>query len=641
MCLTVALLAAIVVGLAAFGQGEIALADPVSGGAPSVSADGAPQPKRVVVKVAGSAAASDLRRSGFDDARPIGHDGTYVLEIGEEPGLDVAETVDRVRRMPGVIWARQTVPRAACLVPDDPLYASGLGIGQWSLSRIRMPVAWDLETGSGDVIMAILDTGIDQYRPDFAGRIVSPYSAVERSSVWPSWRDKMGHGTAVAGVAVAQGDDAQGMAGVAWNVKIMPVKIADDSGLSDDALLADGLYWAVDHGADVINISFAGPQVTTLEANAIRYAVERGVIVVAAAGNKSSPSVYYPAALPGVIAVGATTRMPADSRASFSAVGENLDLTAPGTEILSWSVAASSWVLWQGTSFSAPMVAGVAALVCSAESGLTGPQVGEILNRTADDIGVPGWDREFGWGVVDARAALTEADELAQGTTSSSTTSTSTTTTSTTVSTSTTSTTSTTVAPSTTTTTVPQTARFVDVTSESSPYFEQIERLAGLGVITGKGDGLFHPREAVLRQQFAKMIVKTLGYPVDFSDLCPFGDMAAPDPSVGDLFPYHYVAVAWARGITNGTDETHFSPYRSLTRAQLITMVVRAAALGEPSRDYVTPFGNFSAVHYPYARRAAYAGLLDTLVGMGAGYDFFAPASREEVCALLFELLGG
>ena len=121
-------------------------------------------------------------------------------------------------------------------------------------------------------------------------------------------------------MAVAQGNDDQGMAGAAWNVKIMPVKIADQSG-SDDAILAEGLYWAVDHGADVINISFAGADVTQTEATAVRYAVERGVIVVAAAGNNSSEFVNYPAALPGVIAVGATARTPVDSRANFSAIG--------------------------------------------------------------------------------------------------------------------------------------------------------------------------------------------------------------------------------------------------------------------------------------------------------------------------------
>ena len=255
----------------------------------------------------------------------------------------------------------------------------------------------------------------------------------------------------------------------------------------------------------------------------------------------------------------------------------------------------------------------------------------DVLTGSAKDLGPAGWDRDFGWGLVDAYAALEKAGDIAQGTT------TTTTSTTTTTAPPTTSTTSTTVPPSTTTTTVPPgTAHFQDVSPESSPYFEQIERLAALGVISGKGDGLFHPEGSLLRQQFAKMIVKTLGYPVDQTDVCPFTDVMRVN---GELYPYHYVAVAWGKGITQGTLPGHFSPYGSLTRAQLITMIVRAAAPAEPPSDYVPSFPRFSGVHYPYARRAAYAGLLEGLEGMGEDYDFLFPASREEVCALLYELL--
>ena len=604
------------------------------GSIPSSSDAGGRHSERVVVKMTGAAAAPDLRGLGLEEARELGHEGTFVLEAEGRSQADLAQVVDQVRRLPGVVWARTTAPREPCLVPDDTVY--GL---QWGIPRVQLPEAWDTETGSSEVIVAILDTGIDQYRADFAGRIVFPYSSVSRSTAWPSWRDGHGHGTAVAGVAVAQGDDGQGMAGAAWNVKIMPVKIADDDAVSDDSLLADGIYWAVDHGADIINISFAGSQVTATEADAIQYALDRDLVVVAAAGNEASSFVWYPAALPGVIAVGATAQSPTDSRADFSATGDALDLAAPGQSILSWHVPTSSWKTWNGTSFSSPLVAGIAALVRSAEPGLTGAQVSEALTDSADDVGLPGWDRDFGWGVVDAQAALTEAAEVAEGTTT--TTSTSTTTTSTTLvtttssTTSTTSTSSTTTTSSTTSTTLPSGGdHFADVSS--SPYYEQIERLAALGVVSGKGDGLFYPGDDVLRQQFAKMIVKTLRYPVGLGDLSPFTDV---EKKVGELFPYHYVAVAWSRDITQGTDSTHFSPYKSLTRAQLITMVVRAAMLPEPPKEYEPPFGNFSTTHYPYARRAAYAGILDGLVGMGADYPFLGPASREEVCGLLVELL--
>lgn len=149
-------------------------------------------------------------------------------------------------------------------------------------------------------------------------------------------------------------------------------------------------------------------------------------------------------------------------------------------------------------------------------------------------------------------------------------------------------------------------------------------------------DGLFHPLDTLKRQQFAKMIVLALGYTVSEGDICPFTDvMHLP----GDLYPYHYVAVAYHSGITEGTTPSKFSPYRTLSRAQMITMVTRAAHLPEAPLGYTPPFPNFSSVHYPFARRAAIAGLLDGLAGVGSGYDFLAAASRGEACALLYELL--
>ncbi len=317
-----------------------------------------------------------------------------------------AATLEELRHAPGVLSAEPGAVRSACLLPNDPFYSvASSSHGQWSLPRIGMPEAWDMETGSSDVVVAILDTGIDKDLPDFAGRIVSPYSALDQSTDWPSWQDNTGHGTAVAGVAVAQGNDAQGMAGVAWNVKIMPVKIAG-YGDTYDYTLADGIYWAVDHGADVINISFAGDVVTEVEEAAVNYALAHDVIVVAAAGNKAWKGIYFPAALPGVIAVGATEESPTNSRASFSATGAELDLVAPGTDIWSHSVGAGAWAWWSGTSFSTPMVSGVCALLRSADPDITVAEVTDILSETADDLGPAGWDQEFGWGIVDADEAV-------------------------------------------------------------------------------------------------------------------------------------------------------------------------------------------------------------------------------------------
>jgi subtilisin family serine protease len=585
----------------------------------------------VVVGLESGAVLPDLSGYGLTEARAVGPGGMYVLALAADGTYPLAEILRRVQGVGGVAWAEAETPVSACVTPNDPFYPpSGLLVrGQWALPRMGMPAAWDVVTGSSDVIVAIIDTGINKDLADFAGRIVSPYNALNQRTDWPEWRDNAGHGTAVAAVAVSQGNDAEGMAGVAWNVKIMPVKIADTAGTTD-YVLADGIYWAVDHGADVINISFAGSDSTNVEIAAVNYALDHGVTVVAAAGNSYPAGIAYPAGLHGVIAVGATT--PTDSRASFSSTGPEIDLAAPGTEILSHKLGDTGWgwASWSGTSFAAPEVTGVVALMKSLDSSLTPAQITSVLTSTADDLGAIGWDSSFGWGMVDADEAVAQVYGGSSTTTSASTTTTTAGTTTTTLP---PTTTTTVTEPPTTTTTVP---RFSDVSAETTPYAEQIDYLADLGVISGSADGLFHPDDPLKRQQLAKMIVLALGYGVTEEDTCPFGDVSHV---AGALYPYHYVAVAWKQGITLGTRPGYFSPYAILTRAQMITMATRAANLPDPPVDFQTSFPNFSSVHYPYARKAANAGLLDALVGMGPDYDFTAPASRGETCALLYALL--
>ena len=430
----------------------------------------------------------------------------------------------------------------------------------------------------------------------------------------------------------AAGDDGVGMAGTAWSVKIMPVKITEND-LAYDSTLANGIEYAVDHGADVINISFTSTYDTLIQETAVDYALAHNVVVVASAGNDSASGVEYPAAYPGVISVGATDKT--NARASYSAYGPGLDLVAPGDGIVSWAViqGSSRIGLWSGTSFSAPMVSGIVALMRSVDPGLTPTEAADMLESTAQDLGPAGWDPDFGYGLVNASAAVSAAVEATSTTTSSTTTSSSTSTTSSSTST-TSSSTSTTI--STTTTTTVGTQRFSDV-GPTTQYAEQIDDLASHGIVSGLGDGTFGPQQPLTRQQFAKMVVLTMGYPVSDADTSPFVDVA--DVS-GSLYPYHYVAAAWKNGITQGTTATHYSPYANISRAQVITMVVRGAQLAEPPASYIPPFSDFSSVHYPSARTAAYAGLLNGLSGVGtSGYDFWIPATRGEACVLLYNLL--
>jgi hypothetical protein len=200
-------------------------------------------------------------------------------------------------------------------------------------------------------------------------------------------------------------------------------------------------------------------------------------------------------------------------------------------------------------------------------------------------------------------------------------------------------TTTTTTVSLTTTTTSPMVPRFPDV-PPGHPYYDAIDALAEDGVFTGREDGTFGPDGAVTRQQFAKMIVKALGFTVTGDEVCPFADVAA---QVGDdpLYPSKYVAVCAAAGITTGTTPTTFNPTGKITHQQLITMIARAADLADPPAGYEPPFSapQFSLdEHYQNARKAAYGGLLYGLQGIGSSYNFAAPSTRGECAQILYNL---
>lgn len=343
--------------------------------------------------------------------------GVQVLDVPDQANLEAI--LSELRLDPGVAWAQSTQTVYASGVPNDPYYYL-----EWAPPKVGMPTAWDVTPGSATVTIAVVDTGLDGTIADFSGRIVSPYSVVDGSGVWPYWDDTAGHGTAVAGVAASQGNNASGIAGMAWNVKIMPVKISE-SGTSDDVILSQGIVYAVDHGADVINISFGGPQGSSTMASAVSYALSHGVVVVASAGNSGPGSgISYPAAYSSVISVGATDSN--DNVASFSSTGPGLVLSAPGVSILTWNPNAGGSMLsyWSGTSFASPLVAGVAALMVSANSSLTPTQVAGILEQTALDRGTAGVDQAYGYGRVRADAAVAAAVGQSTTTTASSTTTT-------------------------------------------------------------------------------------------------------------------------------------------------------------------------------------------------------------------------
>lgn len=282
--------------------------------------------------------------------------------------------------------------------PDAVAHTQGtvaqvsLGGSQWALDRVGAPAAWAAgHTGEG-VRVAVVDTGVDATHPDLAGRVTSVFSAFDS----PATTDPSGHGTHVAGiVAAAQG--APPTTGVAPDARVLAVRVMGADGVGTHSNIAAGIIAAVDAGADVVNLSLGGPESTDVLASGVAYAVDRGVVVVAAAGNENTTAPSYPAAYPGVLAVAATTR--SDARAPFSNTGPHLDLSAPGFAITSTVPAGHRDVL-SGTSQAAPFVAGTAAVVI--DSGVARRHVPARLVATAGPLGNR---NEYGAGMVDASAA--------------------------------------------------------------------------------------------------------------------------------------------------------------------------------------------------------------------------------------------
>ena len=287
-------------------------------------------------------------------------------------------------------------------IPNDPDYNDTQLV--YAPQQIDAEGAWDFTRGDQDLIVAVLDTGIDPSHPEFAGRLLPGWDFVNDDAD-PS--DDQGHGTHVAGIIAAGIDNGIGMAGIAGDVKILPVKVLNDTGSGWWSDVSAGITYAADQGAKVINLSLAGEVDSFTLHDAISYAVSKGVTVVAAAGNDSSDTPVYPAAYDEVLALGATTYD--GTRWSLSNYGPNVDALAPGGLVWStyWSADGSaSYQFMSGTSMASPHGAGVAALMYSRNSELTPQEVKDTILATATDMGDPGVDALHGAGLINAHAAV-------------------------------------------------------------------------------------------------------------------------------------------------------------------------------------------------------------------------------------------
>jgi serine protease len=364
--------------------------------------------------------------------------------------------VERLNADPDIAWAQPNYRRTAQIIPNDESYAK-----QWHYEQINLPDAWDTTTGSDNIIVAVLDTGILWGHPDLAGRLIAGYDFVsdvfraqdgdgidpdaEDPGDDPNNQSSSFHGTHVAGTVGAATNNSIGVAGVTWQTRIMPVRVLGALG-GTSAEVAQGIRFAAGlvnesgtlpgERAHVINMSLGGVGTSTVEQEAITAARAAGTIVIAAAGNDSSSDMYSPAGLDGVIsvsAVGAT-----GAKASYSNYGDNVDVAAPGGEFwdadnddnldMVFSTLGNDrgdffYRYYQGTSMASPHMAGVVALMLSVNPALTPDDIDMLLagthpdtsTRITRDYGRSGRDDIYGHGLIDAAAAVLAASEVAGG----------------------------------------------------------------------------------------------------------------------------------------------------------------------------------------------------------------------------------
>lgn len=353
---------------------------------------------------------------------------TFRVRIAAD--ADVPDAVARLAAVNSVEVAEPNRYRVSQdVTPNDPSFGT-----QWGLTKINAPAAWAHTTGSASVVVAVIDSGVDLAHPELVGLLVPGYDMVDlglsptppagfrfegdfsgRDSV-PD--DEVGHGTHVAGTIAAASDNGVGVTGVTWQCRIMPIKaltrmvrISDGQvrGVGTSADIAAAVRWAADNGASVVNMSLGSSASTTVESSAIAYAIGKGVVVVAAMGNDGTANPSFPAAYPDVIAVGAIDST--DHRATFSQTGAHIDVVAPGVSVL--STVPGGYGSKSGTSMATPHVAGVAALIRSVKPAATVAEVTTILRSTAralrDNPADPVPSDSYGWGLVDAAAAVAQA----------------------------------------------------------------------------------------------------------------------------------------------------------------------------------------------------------------------------------------
>lgn len=354
-------------------------------------------------------------------------EGTYRIRL--EKGQDIISAIEEYRKNPLIEYAEPNYIFHIFAVPNDPSFNQ-----QWSLNITNSTEGWDIETGTNSTAIAIIDTGVEWNHTDLAANIWTNPGEIAGNGVdddnngyiddvngWDfvnytsgctdvdcgtpdnNTMDSHGHGTHVAGIAAAVGNNSVGISGVCWKCAIMPLRagyaVGADASL-EAAAIAEAIYYAANNSARVITMSFGDTADVQTVRNAINYAYSKGVVLVASAGNDNSFTKMYPAAYDNVIAVSSTNI--SDMKSNFSQYGSWIDVAAPGTNILSTYIN-NGFASISGTSMSAPFVAGLAGLILSKNSSFTNEQVRTIIRSSVDNLSSPYY---IGTGRVNVRKAI-------------------------------------------------------------------------------------------------------------------------------------------------------------------------------------------------------------------------------------------
>ena len=327
----------------------------------------------------------------------VGYSNGMTETVSVPSGQSAEALIERYLSQPDVSYAEKDQgAQMTSLTPNDTFYK----IQRKAFSAMTITEAWDISGGSSGIIVAVLDTGVDASHPDLAGRILSDgYNFVAGNA---DTSDDNGHGTMSAGIIAAGVDNGTGLSGATQSCSILPVKVLDAKGNGQVSKIAAGITYAADYGADVINLSLGCPESSQTLQDAVNYAYGKGVIVIAASGN-SGGSIQYPAACSHALSVGAVTS--ASVIATYSNYGSQQGLVAVGSGIFSTSLN-GGYAVGSGTSYAAPFVSSLAALLLSVDPALSPDELTAVMQNTATDLGDAGWDQYYGHGCVSFSAAL-------------------------------------------------------------------------------------------------------------------------------------------------------------------------------------------------------------------------------------------